>query len=101
MVTTIRTIYSNGRVDSGHSDRRLSADPSGTRYALFGELPQAKPPSVISAGDKSIVHCADCKGSGRRRYTAASGDYLTQRHSEPCAKCDGGGWVMSKRRKSR
>jgi hypothetical protein len=62
---------------------------------LFADLPVQKPPHRIETGGKVVQHCQKCRGTGRHRYSAYSGGYYTERFSEPCSSCGGGGRVLS------
>jgi hypothetical protein len=65
---------------------------------LFGALPQARRPTTIQEGRFTYKDCESCRGSGRRRYSAISGNYYADRFSEPCKDCGGGGKRLLKAR---
>lgn len=61
---------------------------------LFANLPIQRRPVEIERGPFLLLRCVKCRGSGRHRYSAYSGDYHANRYSEPCPVCRGGGRVM-------
>lgn len=62
---------------------------------LFDNLPLQEPPKYIEAAEYFLGPCKKCKGSGRRRFTYYGGNYYSERSSEKCSSCGGGGKTLT------
>ena len=54
---------------------------------LFLNLPEQRPPAVLTTDRHALIQCADCGGTGE-------GDLRWPDHVDPCWTCGGGGCVL-------
>ena len=61
---------------------------------LFPDLSQQLKPAIRVMGNRALIPCGKCKGTGRERYQFYSGNYHAERGTRDCSKCKGAGHFL-------